>query len=88
MKSLVVAFAAAAVREAKEETNLVIAEADVEVLSFLHRNTGKREYMDVFVQVARYSGEVKNMEPEKCSDLSFFPEDKLPEKTIDYVRWD
>lgn len=42
--------------------------------------------MDFFVAVDEWKGVVSNPEPDKCSDLRFFPINALPEKTIDYVR--
>ena len=54
-------MAAAAVREAKEEADVTILEQDVNVLSIVHRRTSKREYMDCFVQISRWQGEVGDL---------------------------
>jgi 8-oxo-dGTP pyrophosphatase MutT (NUDIX family) len=56
----------AAVREAKEEIGVEIDESDIKVLSFLHRFSGKREYLDIFCQAAKWKGTISNMEKEKC----------------------
>ena len=41
-------------------------ENDIKVLSFLHRFSGKREYLDIFCQAAEWKGSISNMEKEKC----------------------
>ena len=39
-----------------------------------------------FFLVSSFEGEVKNMEPNKCSDLSWFDLDNLPNNMIPYIR--
>ncbi|HKR82032.1 MAG TPA: NUDIX domain-containing protein [Candidatus Saccharimonadales bacterium] len=81
----------AMIREASEEAGITIAPADLEVVHVMHRHsevasTNADEYVDFYFKATRYSGELRNMEPEKCDDLSWFPASNLPENTIDYVR--
>lgn len=77
----------ALVREVKEEIGVDI---NIDSLKFVqtywHDIKGKTDYINVFFTTSEWSGEVKNCEPKKCSDLSWFPVDNLPENTIDYVR--
>ena len=56
----------AAKRESKEEIGVDIREDNVKVLSFLHRFSGKREYIDIFCQATQWDGIITNMEPDKC----------------------
>lgn len=74
----------AMMREAKEEIGIDIAEADLEVLLTCHRLN--KQYIDVYLSPLSYSGEIKNMEPEKCEELEFFDEDDLPENMVPEVR--
>jgi len=74
----------AAVREAAEETGVVIVPKDTEVVGVMHRKDGE-ERIDFFVRVHRWVGEPFNAEPEKCEDLSWFRLDALPENIVPYV---
>lgn len=79
-------FARAAIREAEEEVGVVLDEADLSLGHIMHRKAPEREYMDAFYLVNSWSGEIKNREPNKCDELSWFPADDLPDSTIPYVR--
>lgn len=78
-------IAHAMTREAYEEGGLTIEESDLRIVHVLHR-TSNFEFIDYFFVPEKYSGAPKNMEPEKCDDLSWFPIDSLPENTIPYIR--
>lgn len=75
----------AAIREAKEEVGIDIQEKDVDIVQMMHRLSDD-ERIDFFVTVSAWRGEIVNMEPDKCDDLSWFPLDQLPDNTIPYVR--
>ena len=73
-------------REIKEEIGLVINPADLEVVHVMHRKGPIDERIDFFAVASTYESEIKNCEPNKCGDLSWFPIDDLPENTIDYIK--
>lgn len=76
----------ALVREVLEELGVQIAPDDLHLALTMHRSCGDHERIDFFFTASRVGGEVENMEPNKCDDLSWFPLDKLPENTIPYIR--
>ena len=76
---------AAAVREAREEVGVDIAPEDVEVVGVMHRKSND-ERIDWFVAIHRWTGEIRNAEPDKCDDLAWFAPNHLPPNIIPYVR--
>ena len=84
-------FTQAIVREAKEEAGIIIKPKDLNAVHVMNRyvatnDIGLRERIDVFFTTKKWQGEIKNMEPNKCDDLSWFPINKLPKDTIPYIR--
>lgn len=76
-------------REAYEEAGITILANDlvfVHVSHRLTRNQPGQERIDLFFECRKWQGEVTNMEPNKCSDLSWFPIGELPSQTIPFVR--
>ncbi|MFA6251109.1 MAG: NUDIX domain-containing protein [Candidatus Paceibacterota bacterium] len=73
-------------REAKEEINIEILPEDLFVVHTMHRNSGDREYFDIFFEAKKYSGELKNNEENKCDEIGWFPIDNLPENALDYIK--
>lgn len=78
----------AMLRETKEEVNVDILPQDMKVVHVSHRNSngGEREYIDVYLKASNFSGELKNLEPNKCSDLTWFEFDNLPEEIVPEVK--
>lgn len=75
----------AMIREAKEEAGIEIKPSDLEVVAAMHSMTDK-EYICFFLKASKWSGEIRNMEPDQCADLTWFPIDNLPPNVIPYVR--
>ena len=76
---------AAAIREAREEAAIAIAPDDVAVVGVMHRKAAD-ERIDFFLAASHWMGTPRNMEPEKCDALAWFPRDALPENVVPYVR--
>ncbi len=81
-------FTQAMIREAFEEIGLFLKPEYLEVVHVMHRKSGhdQSERVDVFFVAAKWNGKIKNQEPEKCADLSWFEMEKIPQNTIPYVR--
>jgi 8-oxo-dGTP diphosphatase len=77
---------AAMIREAREEAGIEIASDDLEVVGVIHERDAVDEYIDFFLVARRWQGEIRNLEPHKCTELAWFPLDRLPPNVIPYVR--
>ena len=76
---------AAICREAREEAGLLINPADLDLCRVMHRSSDE-ERISLFFVARRWSGEPRNLEPHKCSDLSWFSVHSLPENMVPFVR--
>ncbi len=84
-------FLQAMIREAKEEANISLAPPDLKFIYLMCRTVPEnppeiRDRVDIFFAAEKWENEIKNMEPEKCSDLSWFNLDELPQNTIPYIK--
>lgn len=84
-------FSRALIREAREEISISLKNLNLQVAHVMHRNEKLnppeiRERIDVFFKVKSWRGGIKNLEPRKCDNLSWFPLNRLPKKTIPYVK--
>ena len=75
----------AAIREAYEEANIHLLQDDLAIVGVMHRKAND-ERVDFFVAATKWSGDIINAEPNKCSELTWFDLDHLPENTIPYVH--
>ncbi len=77
------------IREVKEEAGILLKPEDLKVIHIMHRNSGTKENnerVDVFFIAEKWDGEIKNKEPYKCDDLSWFDLNNLPENVIPYIK--
>jgi len=72
-------------REAQEEVGVKIDPKDLVLKTVMHWREDV-ERLDFFFEPKKWQGEIKNMEPHKCDDLSWFPLDQLPDNVIPYIR--
>lgn len=70
------------IREAREEVGVEIATGEVEFAHVLHSH----ERVQLFFVVRGWRGEVSNREPDKCSELRWFPVGELPTDMVAYCR--
>lgn len=74
------------IREAQEEANLILTPEDLNIVHISYRKDVDRTYCDIYMQADKWQGEIKIMEPESCSDLSWFEIDGLPDNIIPYIN--
>ncbi len=75
-------------REAKEEAGIDVAPEDLKLVYTMHRlsDVVEDEYVDLFFECTKWTGEITNMEPQKCGGLEWFPADTLPAATLGYIK--
>ncbi len=78
----------AMIREAKEEAGITIQPEDLKLAYTTHRLSGdiENERIDLFFECSHWQGEIQNMEPTKCSDLSWFSMQSLPDNLIAHIK--
>ncbi|GAA2630296.1 hypothetical protein GCM10010425_31540 [Streptomyces spororaveus] len=79
----------AVIREAREETGVLIDPKDVTVAVIVHHRppVGAGSRFGVFFEVCRWSGQPEVMEPYRCDDMGWYPlEGGLAEPIVAYCR--
>jgi ADP-ribose pyrophosphatase YjhB (NUDIX family) len=75
----------AMIREAREEAGIEIKPNNIQFAGVMHRKSDD-ERIDFFFSADSWDGEIVNMEPQKCDDLSWFEIDNLPSNVIPYIK--
>ncbi len=76
------------VREAMEEAGIAVQNEDLRLIHVIHRtdlDDGEERY-DFFFTTDAWTGDIRNMEPEKCAEIAWFDIHNLPEMTIPYIK--
>lgn len=76
----------ATAREAKEEANITIDPLKLKLILTMHRWCGDHERIGFYFIADKWDGEIKNTEPHKCDDLSWFSLNELPKNTLPYIQ--
>ncbi|WP_172195466.1 NUDIX hydrolase [Saccharibacillus qingshengii] len=79
----------AALREVYEECGVQIRREDLRMTGVMQigaSEPSQDERIDFFFEAERWSGTPVNCEPDKCSELAWFPAELLPGNTIPFVR--
>jgi 8-oxo-dGTP diphosphatase len=74
------------IREAKEEANLKLRPADLEVVHVMHEYRTDKEYIDIYLKTKTWEGDITNMEPDKCDELKWYSLENLPNNIIPKVK--
>lgn len=75
----------AMMREAREEVGIHIERENLKTVQVMHRTKGFVEYIDYFLECTSWSGELSNMEPDKCDELKWVRIQDLPHNTVPYI---
>lgn len=77
----------ALIREAKEELGIEISiENIIDAFVVNRRNKSLMPYYDVYFEINNYKGQIKIMEPSKCSELLWCDINNLPDDMIDFEK--
>ena len=70
-------------REVKEEVNLDVSEAEIWSTMNNVMHDPDRHYVNVDFLVTKWSGEIKNTEPDKCEKIEWFNLNSLPKPLLE-----
>jgi ADP-ribose pyrophosphatase YjhB (NUDIX family) len=75
------------IREATEELGIIVSPTELQFVHVSHEtDTGAGERLDFYFTTSIWRGDIVNMEPDKCDDLSWFSPDNLPDNIVPKVR--
>ena len=79
-------FTQAALRETFEEVNAKIELSDIKSAHIMVEKTEDRDWTHHFFITKKWSGEIKNKEPDKCDDIQWFDINNLPNNMLYFVK--
>lgn len=79
---------AAIIREAREEVGVIL---QPEQVRFVHAGFRRKvqegeDRVDYYFEATEWDGEPKNMEPDKCDDLTWVDSNALPTNTVFHIQ--
>lgn len=75
------------IRETQEEIGITLLKADVSLIHTMYRINGNEDdRVDFFFLAEKWSGEIQNIEPNKCDNMGWYPLSQLPENLIPPIR--
>jgi len=74
------------VRESLEEANIKVNSNDLNLVTVFNEKTESYEYLRFFFHTEIYEGEVLIGEPTKCSEMSWYNINNLPDNVIPHVK--
>lgn len=75
-------FTAALIREAKEELDITINPADLSFVHAFYKKGTENEFAAFVFECNKWTGDIKNCEPSKHSELQWVDTNQLPEPMI------
>jgi 8-oxo-dGTP diphosphatase len=75
----------AAIREAFEETGVVINPEALKLIHVMYRKSNF-PYVEFYWECTQWLGEITNNEPEKCKELSFYSLQTLPQNISTNIK--
>lgn len=79
-------FRQTAIREAFEETGIIINKDDLKLATICHTNTDGQEYIQIYYWCDKWQGTIQNLEPDKCTSFGFFPITQLPDNIVPQLK--
>ncbi|HCT77025.1 MAG TPA: NUDIX hydrolase [Micromonosporaceae bacterium] len=78
------AATAGTAREAEEEVGVLVKTANLRLVHVMHHRTDSGR-MALFFEAHDWSGDIRNMEPEKCAGWGFYNPAALPGEAVAYI---
>ena len=71
----------ALIRECYEEAGIILQKKDLELVHVLHKKNKRGNTLTLYFTTEVWGGDIKNKEPKKFSEVTWFPIHQLPART-------